>query len=183
MVLTGLSSSVDALSTIASTIQQVEGYYPPGTPGYPSGSLAYRNNNPGNLVLIPYYASAFGATQGAGGYAAFPDYSTGYAALQHQIQVDAAAGLTFNSMIYKYLGHGTGGDYVAYAATIANALGVSPDSKVSDALTGVESASTPLPVDGGMSTPDPSEADSGPSSLLLPILTLSLFTLLLLRRE
>ena len=53
------------VNTIAQAIQQQEGYYP--------GSLAYTNNNPGNLI----YAGQSGAVQGSGGFAKFPDYSTG----------------------------------------------------------------------------------------------------------
>ena len=111
-----------ALDTIAQTIQQVEGYYP--------GSLAYTNNNPGNLVYTSYYASAYGATQGAGGFAKFPDYATGYAAMQHQIQVDAARGDSISDLTYSWLGSGTGGNAPAYAATIASALGVDPSTSV-----------------------------------------------------
>jgi hypothetical protein len=50
----GTTSSPNA-AIIANTIQQVEGYYP--------GSLAYTNNNPGNLIFV----GQAGATQGAGG--------------------------------------------------------------------------------------------------------------------
>lgn len=135
----------DALSTIADTIQQVEGYYP--------GSLAYRNNNPGNIIYTSYYASNFGATPGAGGFAAFPDYSTGYAALQNQIQLDAARGWSIYDMMYSWLGSGTGGNTAAYASTIANALGVSTDARVSDVLAGSVDPSLPIVADD--STPPP----------------------------
>lgn len=111
-----------ALDTIAQAIQQVEGYYP--------GSLAYRNNNPGNIIYTSYYASAYGAVPGSGGFAKFPDYDTGYAALQHQIQVDAARGDSISDLTYSWLGHGTGGDATSYAAAIADSLGVDPSTKV-----------------------------------------------------
>lgn len=146
----GVASGGDALATIADTIQQVEGYYP--------GTLAYRNNNPGNLVYTSYYAGAYGATPGAGGYAAFPDYGTGYAALQHQIQVDASSGLTITGMMYKWLGNGTGGDYQGYASTVAGALGVDPGTKVADVL------AASVPTMAGTTDPDtamfPSLADA-----------------------
>jgi hypothetical protein len=87
-----------ALDTIAQTIQQVEGYYP--------GTLAYRNNNPGNLVYTSYYAQNYGAVPGDGGFAKFPDYGTGYAALQHQVQVDAGRGDSFYDLTYSWLGSG-----------------------------------------------------------------------------
>jgi hypothetical protein len=117
-----------ALDTIAQTIQSVEGYYP--------NTLAYRNNNPGNLVYTSYYAQNYGAVPGDGGFAKFPDYDTGYAALQHQIQVDAGRGDSFYDLTYSWLGSGQGGDWRSYAETLAGSLGVDPNSLVSAALSG-----------------------------------------------
>lgn len=111
-----------ALDTIAQTIQQVEGYYP--------GSLAYRNNNPGNLIYTSYYAQNYGAIPGDGGYSKFPDYDTGYAAMIHQIQVDSGRGDSIYDLTYSWLGSGQGGDATAYASSIADALGVTIDAKV-----------------------------------------------------
>jgi hypothetical protein len=116
-----------ALDTIAQTIQSVEGYYP--------NTLAYRNNNPGNLVYTSYYAQNYGAVQGDSGFAKFPDYDTGYAALQHQIQVDAGRGDSFYDLTYSWLGQGQGGDWRSYAETLAGSLGVDPNSTVQAALT------------------------------------------------
>ncbi len=73
-----------ALNALAQAIQTQEGYYP--------GTLAYTNNNPGNLV----YAGQPGATQGAGGFAAFSSYQAGYQALENQIQLDATRGTDVN---------------------------------------------------------------------------------------
>jgi hypothetical protein len=143
-----------ALDTIAGTIQQVEGYYP--------GSLAYVNNNPGNLVYTSYYASAFGAIPGAGGFAKFPDYATGYAALQHQIQVDAARGDSISDLTYSWLGSGQGGNAPAYAASIANALGVDPSTSVQSLIT--DSGSSPLPIDSSVSPP--SDISSNPGAMM-----------------
>ncbi len=86
----GLGQSSSGLATIAATIQQVEGYYP--------GSLAYQNNNPGNLI----YVGQAGATLGAGGFAAFPSYDAGYQALLNQIQNYANRGLTIDQMMAIY---------------------------------------------------------------------------------
>lgn len=145
-----------ALDTIAQTIQQVEGYYP--------GSLAYRNNNPGNIIYTAYYASAYGAVQGDGGYAKFPDYTTGYAALQHQIQVDAARGDSISDLTYSWLGSGQGGNAPAYATSIANALGVDPSTKVQSLITdpNVDGTLPPVTVDASM-TPD---LTSNPTALM-----------------
>lgn len=140
-----------ALDTISATIQQVEGYYP--------GSLAYRNNNPGNLVYTSYYASAYGATPGAGGYAAFPDYATGYAAMQHQIQVDAARGDSISDLTYSWLGSGQGGNATAYATSIASALGVDPSTSVQSLIT--DSGGGSIPIDSSVSPPPDITSNSG----------------------
>lgn len=111
------------VSTIASTIQQVEGYIPPNAQ-YPNGTLAYQNNNPGNLR----YVGQAGATQGAGGFAKFPSYDAGVAALQNQIQIYAGQGLTIQQMMNIYAPASDGNDPNSYANTIASALGVSADT-------------------------------------------------------
>lgn len=141
-----------ALDTIAQTIQQVEGYYP--------NTLAYVNNNPGNLIYTSYYASAYGAVPGSGGFAKFPDYDTGYAALLHQIQVDAARGDSIYDLTYSWLGHGQGGDPVSYANTIADALGVTVGTKVQSLITDGGDGTLP-PI-----TTPPSDIGSNPGALM-----------------
>jgi hypothetical protein len=140
-----------AVSTIASTIQTVEGYYP--------GSIAYQNNNPGNLV----YAGQPGATAGAGGFAVFDSYASGWAALENQVQLYASRGLTISQMMNIYAPASVpGNNPAAYASTIAGALGVSPDTSLADlsspslTVTPADSASPPAldfwaPVAGGSS--------------------------------
>jgi hypothetical protein len=78
------SISPAAVTAIANAIQTQEGYYP--------GSVAYRNNNPGNLT----YAGQPGATPGVGGFAAFDTLADGQAALQNQITLDATRGTDVN---------------------------------------------------------------------------------------
>lgn len=73
-----------AVNAIAQAIQTQEGYYP--------GSVAYQNNNPGNLI----YAGQPGAAPGAGGFAAFGSYTLGYQALLNQINLDATRGTDVN---------------------------------------------------------------------------------------
>lgn len=68
------------VSAIAQAIQTQEGYTP--------GSVAYNNNNPGNLIFV----GQTGATLGQGGFAKFPSYSAGYQALTAQITLDATRG-------------------------------------------------------------------------------------------
>lgn len=130
----GLGAS-SGIQTIAATIQQVEGYYP--------GSIAYINNNPGNLIYIGQ-AGASPGTPMAGTnytYASFPSYDAGEAALQNQIQLYANQGLTIDQMMAKYApASGAGNDPTGYASTIASSLGVSPDTTVSAAIAGGSTA-------------------------------------------
>lgn len=124
----GLGAAVEVLpgatvQTIAATIQQVEGYYP--------GSIAYRNNNPGNLI----YAGQAGAVPGAGGFAKFATYQDGLDALNSQIQLYAGRGLTIQQMMNVYAPAGDGNNPGAYANQVAAALGVGPDTALTD-LTG-----------------------------------------------
>jgi hypothetical protein len=145
-------SSSPALTTIASTIQTVEGYYP--------GTYAYVNNNPGNLV----YVGQAGATLGSGGFASFPTYDAGYQALLNQIQLYANKGMTIQDMMNVYAPAGQGGNNpTSYANTVATALGVSPDTLVSDALAGNATAGISLSISS--ITSDGSSTDSLFSSL------------------
>lgn len=144
----GQASTNPGIQTIAATIQQVEGYYP--------GSLAYTNNNPGNLI----YVGQAGATQGAGGFAAFPSYDAGYSALLSQIQNYANRGLTIDQMMAIYAPAGQGSNNPSsYAQTIANNLGVSTSTPVSAAIAG---------------TTPPSITTDTPASLLIPDLSADL---------
>ena len=106
-------------ATIASTIQQVEGYYP--------GSVAYRNNNPGNLKYVGQ-AGATGAD--ANGFANFPNYNTGLQALDDQIQLYAGRGLSVQGMMQIYAPASDGNDPNSYAAQVASALGVDPSTSL-----------------------------------------------------
>jgi len=109
------------VEAIAAAIQQQEGYYP--------GSLAYKNNNPGNLI----YVGQYGAVSGEGGFAKFPTYQDGLQALYNQIQLYASRGLTIQGMmdIYAPAGHGTN-DPNLYALNVATAVESSPDTLLTD---------------------------------------------------
>lgn len=128
-MLMGLSGTID---TMALAMQQQEGWY--------AGTPSYRNNNPGNLT---YQGQAGSIGADSQGFAIFPDYESGYAALLRQIQLDAGRGFTFYQMFTKYLGGdpygppvAPGGDPVVYATNVAAALGTTPDNTVAAALAG-----------------------------------------------
>lgn len=64
----------------------------------PQGTLAFQNNNPGNLRFV----GQTGATQGVGGFAKFSTPEAGYSALKNQIRLDQERGLTLEKFITKY---------------------------------------------------------------------------------
>ena len=122
------------LSTVAATIQQIEGYYP--------GSLAYTNNNPGNLR----YAGQPGATgQDANGFAVFPTYAAGYQALLNQINLDASRGMTIQQFTNSYAPAADNNNPTSYAQSIASATGLSPSDSLTAAISGSGSGSSTTP--------------------------------------
>jgi hypothetical protein len=132
-----------AMIQLAQAIQTQEGYYP--------GSLAYQNNNPGNLV----YAGQPGASPGAGGFAAFDTYEDGLQALYNQLNLYAngtcgACGgqpLTIAQMTAIYAPAGQGSNNpTAYANNISAAVGADPNTQLSDLFNGTPS-STPASTD------------------------------------
>lgn len=127
-----------AMQTLAQAIQTQEGYYP--------GSIAYTDNNPGNLM----YAGQPGATAGPGGFAVFDSYADGQQALYNQLNLYAtgtcgACGgqpLTIEQMTAIYApATQPGNDPAVYATNLANAVGASPSSSLSDVFAGTASSS------------------------------------------
>lgn len=120
------SISPAAVNALASAIQTQEGYY--------QGSVAYRNNNPGNLV----YAGQPGATQGAGGFAAFNSYNAGYTALTNQITLDAVRGTDVNgnptttvSQLLTSWAPPSQNDTAAYISSVTSQTGFDPNAPLS----------------------------------------------------
>jgi len=64
----------------------------------PEGSLAWRNNNPGNLR----FAGQTGASEGEGRFAKFETPQEGYKALQKQIEIDKERDMTVREFVSKY---------------------------------------------------------------------------------
>lgn len=144
-----------AITTIASAIQTQEGYAP--------GTTSYTNNNPGNLM----YAGQPGAVQGAGGFAVFPTYDSGYQALLRQIQLDANNGMSISSMMNSwapaYDANGSpipGNNPTLYANNVAAALGVDPSTSVSSVFAGAPITDTSGTSYSTIGTdPDPDSTD------------------------
>ena len=81
---------------LAGAIATFEGYFTPG-------SLAARNNNPGNL-------RTWGNQPTSGGYAVFPTAEAGWAALRRQVELNISRGLT----LFEFFA-GKPGTYGGYA--------------------------------------------------------------------
>jgi hypothetical protein len=121
------------VNALAAAIQTQEGYYP--------GSLAYTNNNPGNLV----FAGQSGAVPGAGGFARFPSYDAGVAALKDQITLDVSRGSdvtgrpinTLSDLINSWAPASAGNNTAAYVANVAAQTGLDPNAPLSDLADGV----------------------------------------------
>ena len=122
----GAAISQSAVSALSSAIQTQEGYYP--------GSVAYQNNNPGNLM----YAGQPGASAGAGGFASFSTYAAGLAALQNQITLDATRGTDVNgnptttvAELLTSWAPPSENDTAAYIASVSLSTGYDPDAPLS----------------------------------------------------
>jgi hypothetical protein len=108
----------DLVSSIAQAIAQMEGYNSPGT-------LAQRNNNPGNL------RSGAGQIGTSGGFAVFPDAATGWAALDNQVQLNINRGLTLDQFFAGgngYPGYAPSADAnnpAQYASFVGSQVGIS----------------------------------------------------------
>ena len=158
----GLGTTVDDL---AKSIARFEGYNV-------AGSIAQRNNNPGNL------RAGTGQTgTDASGFAIFPDATTGYAALDHQIQLNADRGLSLDTFFGGQRDPLTGavipGGYPGYAPaadsnnpgqysqTVAGWLGIDPNTPLTQVLGDTVAA---MPSDSSLSA-DLSSSWDIPASL------------------
>lgn len=145
----GFGALGDALvDSMAAAIQQMEGYIPPNAQ-YPKGTVAYQNNNPGNLM----YAKQAGASPGgAAGFAKFTSYDAGYAALKQQIQYQINKGQNLVQFFNQYAPGGTSNAAGAvqtqaatnnYVSVVANQIGVDPNVPLINYQNGTASAGSP----------------------------------------
>lgn len=107
------------IDTLAQAIAQMEGFNV-------SGSIAQRNNNPGNLRASPY---AIG--KDTNGYAIFPDSTTGWNALNYQLSLYSQRGMDLEQMINVYAPAGDNNDPNSYLHFITGKLGVGPSTTIS----------------------------------------------------
>lgn len=93
------------------------------------GSASWRQNNPGNLIAGDF-AVRHGAIGEADGRAVFPDYDTGFLALEALISGPSYSNLTLGSAIAKYA-PASENDVPAYQRDVAARTGLSLDTLVS----------------------------------------------------
>lgn len=136
--------------SIDTAIQKFEGYAP--------GTLAYQNNNPGNLVYASW-ESAYGCQPGgAGGFAKCPSYDAGQQIQDALVTTYADQGLSLSDMIAKWSPPGATGNsqtsYQNYVSSVASDTGLDPNTPIVQQLqVSSDSGSSLLP-----SSPDGSDA-------------------------
>jgi len=91
-------------------------------------NLPTENNNPGDLRDV----GQAGASQGQGGFAAFPDAKQGYAALLNDIQakINRNPNETLGDFSNTYAPSSDNNNSAQYTANLANQLGVAPDATI-----------------------------------------------------
>ena len=133
--------------SLAQAIARFEGFFT-------AGSVAARNNNPGNL------RSGVGQIgTDPNGYAIFPDQTTGFQALSNQIQLNISRGLNLNEFFAGqrdaegnvipggYPGYAPAADRnqpAQYASTVAGWLGIDPTAPLNTLDSGTAPSPPPL---------------------------------------
>lgn len=109
------------LQGLMDAIAQMEGYNTPGT-------IAQRNNNPGNLRYAPTQSGSESTVSGT--YATFATAEDGWNALQSYIETQMAAGVTLRQFIYTYAppSENNTSDYLNW---LVSKVGIGADSLLS----------------------------------------------------
>ena|ERR1700693_2893249 len=131
-----------AIQDLMNSIAQMEGFNTPGT-------IAQRNNNPGNLRYAPTQIGSENTVNGT--FATFATPQDGYSALQSYIQNKASSGDTLRSFIYTYAppSENNTSNYLNY---LSGQLGVGADASLSEVLGGSSMGTGNSLVDSGNSS-------------------------------
>jgi hypothetical protein len=119
------------VTDLMNSIAKMEGYNV-------SGSIAQRNNNPGNLRSGVGQVGSENTVSGT--FATFATPADGWAALHNQIDIQAGQGQTLRDFIYQYAPPSEN-NTSSYLNVLVADLGVSADSSLSDLGMGVSNAS------------------------------------------
>lgn len=159
------------IESIAKAIARQEGYYNANWQPQ-SNTLAYRNNNPGNL-------RSWGSNPVVSGYAQFPTVDQGWQALYRQVQLNIDRGLTLEEFFAGkpgvYGGYAPAADSnlpYTYANNVASWTGIPlgiPLNQLLDPATGTapDTMPTEVPTTGGVATTDTGmvvDTTGGPSA-------------------
>lgn len=127
----------DLLHEFCLAIQEHEGWFPAGSPGYPTGSRSWRNKNPGN---VRYVGQKRAIGKDTGNFCIFATYEDGMATLKDQIRLAATGGskvyrpdmtiLQFFEVYAPSFENNT----KAYADVVRKKLGVGTDFKIKDLI-------------------------------------------------
>ena len=92
------------------------------------GTIAWRNNNPGN-IRTGKFAESHGAFKGKKnkGFAIFPTHDVGFAAIVALLKTDAYRPLTVVQCMQKYAPASDNNDPAAYAAKVSKSTGLPPN--------------------------------------------------------
>lgn len=117
------------VDSISQAIATMEGFFS-------SGTVAQRQNNPGNL-------RSWGSYPVQNGYVVFPDAQTGWSALNRQVQLNIERGLTLQEFfggkpgVYPGYSPGSdGNDPRGYAQYVAGQTGIDPTTPLNSVTRG-----------------------------------------------
>lgn len=115
-----------SIRLMADAIQAFEGWLP--------GTRSYRNNNPGNLKFTTWTHEQGATGQDSAGFAVFPNYETGRAALTAllMLRVRQHPEWTLLDLFNSYAPPSDNNPTQTYAATVAKKAGVTVDTKLGD---------------------------------------------------
>ena len=124
--------------SVDQAISQFEGFGVPGT-------IATRQNNPGNLTFGPFAESQGATGPGAGNIAIFPNSQTGFNAMDQLIQHYASQGYNIQDLINTWSPPGAPGNSPRstqnYTDFVAQKTGATPGTPVSALQTGQDALS------------------------------------------
>ncbi len=95
------------------------------------GTLAWRNNNPGNIRSGNFADKNGAIDSGPGGFAVFPDGDTGNAAIEKLLKDETYRDLSVKNAIKRYAPP-VENDTDAYQAAIKHSTGLDIERKISD---------------------------------------------------
>jgi hypothetical protein len=143
----------DRIEDWALAIKKHEGFFP--------GSASYRNNNPGNFRCSNLVMGEFGAKECVNNLAVFASYDEGWKALQ-QFLIYACTGelrsykptMTLLDFYKVYAPSSDNNNPLNYATCVANDLGVSIDTKISELYIPEDNGIIPIEIEDQLSYGD-----------------------------